>query len=251
MRGMTAEQERIALLQAELAMAEAAQRGLAAERDALLQSTSWLATRPLRLLGAALPVPLRRATSHLSRSISRLANLVLTKKIARPRRAPADKEAAGGPSQNIISSVPTPPSEDESSIEDAVPAAPTRAQVLLAPVPRGGRIIEIGPSFSPIAPKSEGWNTVSIDHLTKDGLVAKYNGEPFVDVARIEPVDFLWVSGPLSNAVPKTLHGSFDALVASHVIEHTPDLIDFLDSATTLVKYDGVVVLAIPDKRYC
>ncbi len=48
---------------------------------------------------------------------------------------------------------------------------PTRAEILLAPVPRGGRIIEIGPSYKPIAPKSGGRNSASIDPLTREGLV--------------------------------------------------------------------------------
>lgn len=122
---------------------------------------------------------------------------------------------------------------------------------MLAPVPCGGRIIEIGPSFNPLAPKSEGWNSFSIDHLTRDGLLAKYVGHPGVDLARIEPVDFVWSGGPLSDAVPSEQHGSFDAFVASHVIEHTPDLISFLTAAETLLRPAGVVILAIPDKRYC
>jgi predicted SAM-dependent methyltransferase len=127
----------------------------------------------------------------------------------------------------------------------------SRSEALLAPVPRGGRLIEIGPSFSPIAPKAEGWNTLVVDHLTREGLVAKYTGHPGVDVARIEDVDVVWTGGPIVEAVDRSLHGTFDAFIASHVIEHTPDLLAFLGTATTLLKQDGVVVLAIPDKRYC
>ncbi|WP_146101520.1 class I SAM-dependent methyltransferase [Rhodopila globiformis] len=128
---------------------------------------------------------------------------------------------------------------------------PNRTKMLLEQVPRDARILEIGPSFNPIAPKSEGWNSVSIDHLTREDLVAKYIGHPGVDVGRIEPVDFVWTGGILSEAVPLEQHGSFDAFLASHVIEHTPDLVAFLDAAATLLKPDGVVILAIPDKRYC
>ena len=47
------------------------------------------------------------------------------------------------------------------------------------------------------------------------------------------------------------LHGTFDALIASHVIEHTPDLLGFLDAASTLVSPNGIVILVVPDKRYC
>lgn len=126
-----------------------------------------------------------------------------------------------------------------------------RSEILLAPVPRHGRVIEIGPSFSPIAPKSAGWDAHTLDHLTREGLVAKYTGHPGVDVSRIEDVDYLWSGGSLSDAVPPAMHRTFDALIASHVIEHTPDLIAFLDSAATLLKPEGIVILAVSDKRYC
>jgi hypothetical protein len=128
---------------------------------------------------------------------------------------------------------------------------PSRTEILLAQVPRDGRIIEIGPCHNPIAPKSEGWNSFSIDHMTREGLVAKYTGHPGVDVSRIEPVDFVWTGGMLSDAVPPEQHTSFDTFLASHVIEHTPDLIAFLDAAATLLKPDGIAILVIPDKRYC
>ena len=127
----------------------------------------------------------------------------------------------------------------------------TRAETLLASVQKQSRIIEIGPSFNPIAPRSQGWNSVSLDHLTHDGLVEKYRTHPDVDVSMIEEVDFVWTGGKLSDAVPSEQHGSFDVFLASHVIEHTPDFIGFLDAAATLLKQDGVVVLAVPDKRYC
>jgi predicted SAM-dependent methyltransferase len=127
----------------------------------------------------------------------------------------------------------------------------TRDQILLAPVARGAQIIEIGPSYNPIAPKAGGWNTKTLDHTTREKLIAHYRGHAGVDVNRIEEVDFIWTGGLLADAVPKGLHGAFDAFVASHVIEHTPDLIAFLNSAAVLLKVDGVVALAIPDKRYC
>ena len=128
---------------------------------------------------------------------------------------------------------------------------PTRSEILMAPVPPNGRVIEIGPSFNPLAPKAAGWDTHSVDHTDRAGLVAKYANDPTVDVSRIEDVDHVWSDGLISDAVPSALHGTFDAFVASHVIEHTPDLIAFLDSAATLLKPEGIVVLAVPDKRYC
>ena len=126
---------------------------------------------------------------------------------------------------------------------------PDRAETLLGSLPKTSRIIEVGPSLDPIAPRSQGWNSASIDHLDQDGLRVKYAAHP--GVGRIEPVDFVWTGGLLSDAVPAEQHRSFDVFLASHVIEHTPDLIGFLDAAQVLLKPDGVVVLAVPDKRYC
>jgi hypothetical protein len=130
-------------------------------------------------------------------------------------------------------------------------SASSRAEILLTGVPRDAHIFEIGPSYNPIAPKAEAWNTKTLDHTTREQLIAKYEGQPGVDVSRIEEVDFIWTGGSLSDVVPANLHRTFDAFVASHVIEHTPDLVGFLDAAATLLKLEGQVILAIPDKRYC
>ena len=134
---------------------------------------------------------------------------------------------------------------------DRVMPQRSRAATLLAPVPAAAKIIEIGPSYNPIAPKADGWNAKTLDYKTREKLIAHYRGQPGVDVNRIEEVDFIWTAGALSDAVPTALHGTFDAFIASHVIEHTPDLIAFLNAAAVLLKSDGIVVLAIPDKRYC
>jgi SAM-dependent methyltransferase len=112
-------------------------------------------------------------------------------------------------------------------------------------------IAEVGASFSPIAPKNEGWNSKTIDVGSRSELIDIYRGQPGVDVDRIEEVDFVWSDGPLSGAVPSELHGTFDAFIASHVIEHSPDLLAFFDSAATLLAPDGIILLAVPDKRFC
>ena len=45
--------------------------------------------------------------------------------------------------------------------------------------------------------------------------------------------------------------GHYDWIIASHVIEHTPDLIAFLASCEEVLKDDGVLCLVVPDKRFC
>jgi SAM-dependent methyltransferase len=126
-----------------------------------------------------------------------------------------------------------------------------RFETLRKALTKEQRIIEIGPCHSPIAPKRDGWHAFSIDHTDRVGLLAKYAADKFVDPELIETVDYVWVGGPLSDAVPGELHGTFDVFIASHVIEHTPDLVAFLSSAERLLRREGLVVLAVPDKRVC
>ena len=126
-----------------------------------------------------------------------------------------------------------------------------RARSLLQGVDRNASIVEIGASYSPIAPRADGWNTVIIDHAAREELVAKYDGEPDVWTDRIEEVDYIWKSDSIADAIPKSLHGTFDVLISSHMIEHTTDLLGFLRSAERLLAPSGFMILAIPDKRYC
>jgi GT2 family glycosyltransferase len=130
-------------------------------------------------------------------------------------------------------------------------ATMSRTETLLAGIDRSARIIEIGPSFSPIAAKADGWNKITVDHATRATLVEKYRGHQGVDVNRIEEVDFVWSGGSITAVVPPHLHGTFDAFIASHVIEHTTDPVGFLEAAETLLAPGGVVILAVPDKRFC
>lgn len=124
----------------------------------------------------------------------------------------------------------------------------TRDEKILHSIKRGGKGLEIGPSYNPIAPKSKGFDVRVLDHATRDELIAKYNAHG-VNTSRIEDVDYIWSGQRLSSIVGESQ--SFDWIIASHVIEHTPDLVGFLQSCQDLLAPGGVVSLAIPDKRYC
>jgi SAM-dependent methyltransferase len=121
---------------------------------------------------------------------------------------------------------------------------------LLSMTSRRSRIVEIGAGYSPVAPKAAGWNTHVVDHADRETLRAKYAAAN-VDGNAIEQVDTIWRDGPLHEAVAASLHGRFDTLIASHVIEHMPDFVGFLTSAAHLLTTDGVIAAALPDKRYC
>nr|WP_294551803.1 methyltransferase domain-containing protein [uncultured Rhodopila sp.] len=125
-----------------------------------------------------------------------------------------------------------------------------RVSRLLGTATRSSRIIEIGAGYSPAAPKSHGWNTHVVDHTTQEALRAKY-ADAAVDVRAIEPVDTVWQQGPLHEAVPAALVGQVDLIIASHVLEHLPDLIGFFASAARLAAPSGILSIALPDRRYC
>lgn len=126
-----------------------------------------------------------------------------------------------------------------------------RAGLLLRGLGPEDRILEIGPSFNPVAPKSAGWRVTIVDHASQAELVAKYASSN-VDTSRIEPVDVVWQGGPLEDVIPAADHGRYAALIACHVVEHLPDLIGFLQSVERLVHpADGRLLLAVPDKRFC
>lgn len=123
-----------------------------------------------------------------------------------------------------------------------------RTAIILRDIDRNGLGLEIGPSHNPIAPRRSGFRVRTVDHLDRDGLVAKYAGHG-VDTGAIEEVDHVWRGEPLSELVGEP--GGFDWIIASHVIEHVPDLVGFLRECTVLLAPHGTLSLAIPDKRYC
>lgn len=125
-----------------------------------------------------------------------------------------------------------------------------RTALLRAKLPLDGKGLEIGPSYNPLVPKSEGFDVETVDYTDEEGLRAKYDGNPHVDIERIEKVDYVVSSGmSLADAVGK--RGHYHYVIASHVVEHTPDLVSFLQSIDFLLSDDGVLLLAVPDKRYC
>jgi SAM-dependent methyltransferase/pyruvate-formate lyase-activating enzyme len=154
-------------------------------------------------------------------------------------------EAAAQPPQSL------PPGGDANAA-DTLPEPPAmdRTAHLLSSSGRDSRILEIGPCHAPVAPKAAGWRTSILDCLSRDEMVKKWSGLP-VDTSRIEEVDYIWTSGNLHDAVPKESHGTFDTIIASHVVEHMPDLVGFFVSAIRLLKETGTIALAVPDKRYC
>lgn len=123
----------------------------------------------------------------------------------------------------------------------------SRKRRVLSNLDKRGAGIEIGPSIDPIAPKAEGFRVHVIDHMDRAALIEKYADDP-VYLDRIEEVDFVWKGESYAELTGRPKH--YDWIIASHVIEHTPDLVAFLADCDSILKDDGVLSLVVPDKRY-
>jgi SAM-dependent methyltransferase len=60
-------------------------------------------------------------------------------------------------------------------------------------------------------------------------------------------VDAVWGENTLAECFPGE---TFDYAIASHVIEHVPDVIGWLAEIAAVLRPDGRLILAIPDRRY-
>jgi hypothetical protein len=109
--------------------------------------------------------------------------------------------------------------------------------------------LEIGPLDRPVLSKSH-YNVYYVDRATREELMRRYTWsatEDTLDFHRIVPVDIVWSGGPLASCVPESRR--FDYCIASHVMEHVPDIIGWLQQLASVLQDGGLVSLAIPDKE--
>jgi len=106
------------------------------------------------------------------------------------------------------------------------------------------RGLEIGPRSAPIVTKAEG-PVLYVDYAPTEELRAA-QFDPSIDPAAIVEVDVVWGEQPLAEAAGQPQ----DYVVASHVIEHVPDLVGWLLELHAALKPGGVLGLAIPDRRF-
>ena len=113
---------------------------------------------------------------------------------------------------------------------------------------RAGTALEIGPAHNAILPKRDGFRTKTVDYIDREGLVEKYREFKQYSPDDIEDVDYVIPAGASMSDV---IHERFDLVLASHVLEHSVSLIDFLNDCTNLLAPNGVLSLVVPDHRYC
>lgn len=109
-----------------------------------------------------------------------------------------------------------------------------------------GNGLELGPLAWPILTRREA-SIEYVDHATTAELRNLYKHDAGVPNEQIVDVDFALSGRPLTETVGSK---KFDYVLASHVIEHVPDIIGWLQEINNILKPGGILSLAIPDKRY-
>ncbi len=91
-----------------------------------------------------------------------------------------------------------------------------------------------------------------VDHATTDELRHKYATDAVMadHLDEIVDVDFVWAGDRRLVEVVGD-RAPFDFVYASHVAEHAPDLIGWLDQLAEVLVEGGIVALALPDQRLC
>lgn len=116
-----------------------------------------------------------------------------------------------------------------------------------------GRGLEIGPLHQTVAPKSRS-DVVYLDVFDRELLLEHYGDNPGVPCELIPQIDYALFDGERVRSIPETvgvLDEPFDWVMASHVIEHVPDVIGWLAELAEVTADGGHLVLAIPDRHYC
>jgi SAM-dependent methyltransferase len=105
--------------------------------------------------------------------------------------------------------------------------------------------LEVGAGYGPLAAGQPDLNCRSLDHLDQAGLQARF-ADTDNDMSLVPPVDYVWNGERYLDLVGET---RFDWIVASHVIEHVPDMIGFINECADILAEGGVLSLVVPDKR--
>lgn len=119
-----------------------------------------------------------------------------------------------------------------------------KSRILGSIDPSSMRGLEIGVLDNPVVAKTDG-DVLYVDYADTEHL----RNNQFSDAVRPEDiceVDIVWAARPLAECVGTPV----DYVIASHVIEHVPDIIGWLHDLHGALKRGGTISLAVPDKRF-
>jgi len=114
-----------------------------------------------------------------------------------------------------------------------------------------GRGLEIGPLNQPLVTKDMA-DVRYVDVFSSSHLRAHYSQDPNVNVEDIPDIDFVLSATDGVRPLPEAVRPAapFAWVVASHVIEHVPDVITWLAQIAEIIEDGAMLLLVVPDRRY-
>lgn len=115
-----------------------------------------------------------------------------------------------------------------------------------------GHGLEIGPLDSAVTDPAT--DDVSyVDVFDREGMVSQYSADENVILELIPEIHYPLDDGGVIRSLDEAAAAGapYDWVVASHVIEHVPDVIGWFGQLARLTVDEGALVLAVPDRRYC
>ena len=115
---------------------------------------------------------------------------------------------------------------------------------MIASIPKGSKVLEIGPFFCPLIENNGEYNIKYFDVLdTKQLHIRAVEWGVATDKVPTK-IDYVSPNGDLTIIDEK-----FDYVISSHNIEHHPDLIKHLKIIESLLVDGGKFIAIVPDKR--
>lgn len=114
-----------------------------------------------------------------------------------------------------------------------------------------GHGLEIGPLHRPTLAPHEA-QVQYADLYTTSYFREYYKDHPQITTDTIPEIDFVLLKdGAVQRLAAATAaNAPYDWIIASHVIEHVPDVIDWLAQVAEITVDGGALIMAVPDRRF-
>jgi hypothetical protein len=128
-----------------------------------------------------------------------------------------------------------------------IPGSSRATLLTLGANPAAQKGLEFGALNNPVVRPEHG-DIRFVDYTTTEGLRARPHADT-IDKSAIVNVDYIW---PGSGSLAEVINTGelFDYAIASHVIEHVPNIVGWCFGIADVLTSGAVFNLAIPDKRY-
>ncbi len=111
-----------------------------------------------------------------------------------------------------------------------------------------GHGLEVAPYFNAVLTKDR-YRVSYVDYVDNATIAAKAAKNPGAAGRDVPAVDWVWTPGqPLRTCIPA--ENVFDYAIATHVLEHVPDTVGWLNQILDVMRPGAVLALALPDRRY-